>query len=310
MPLGPLLGRRRAGALPYEHTAPRERLRPAKDLAVESHYRAEPSRQAHLDLERLPGAGRPRDLEALDSRQVAGPAGLRVSPFEQQRRLRDCLGQKERRLPGLARRGPGVGRNRDAHGAAGEFLIARLDDRFNEAEGVRVRKLGQDPHAIFFCSMKSQRASTDANALTPTSSSSTLMPNSCSRPSTSSSASIESRPSPSPKSGASFWIVVGSMSSFKRRTIRSLTRGARSSFAIESPQARIISAPRNVSGCSCFQPPSRREESPEMIEGGASRRGSEARNGRRGGRSRPPPALWPSRPPAAQPRRSLRAERR
>src|SRR6266542_6124014 len=100
MLLGPMLGRRRAGALPYEHTAPRERLRPAEDLAVEFHYRAEPSRQAHLDLERLPGAGRPRDLEALDSRQVAGPADLRVSPLEQQRRLRNGLGQKERRLPG------------------------------------------------------------------------------------------------------------------------------------------------------------------------------------------------------------------
>src|SRR5688572_22376278 len=85
--------------------------------------------------------------------------------------------------------------------------------------------------------MKSTSAFTDANAFTPTSSSSTLIPNSCSSPSTSSSASIESSPRPSPKSGASFAMLFGSMSSFRRRTISSFTRGARLSLPIRSPQS-------------------------------------------------------------------------
>src|SRR5262249_26634468 len=116
-----------------------------------------------------------------------------------------------------------------------EVLASRLEDGLDEAEGVSVRKLGGGRHAFFFCSMKSQRALTEAKAFTPTSSSSTLIPNSCSSPRTSSRASIESRPRPSPKSGASSTIVAGSMSSFKRRTIKLLTFGASSSRVIGSP---------------------------------------------------------------------------
>src|SRR6266581_3885592 len=83
--------------------------------------------------------------------------------------------------------------------------LARLrEDGVHETERIGMRQLRRRSHqAIFLCSMKSTSALTEAKALTPTSSSSTLIPNSCSSPSTSSKASIESSPRPSPKSGAS-----------------------------------------------------------------------------------------------------------
>ena len=89
------------------------------------------------------------------------------------------------------------------------FVLFPKDD-VNEAKRVPMRERRRGLQAVFFCSMKSTSASTDAKAFTPTSSSSTLIPNSCSRPSTSSRASMESRPRPSPKSGAAFSIEAGS----------------------------------------------------------------------------------------------------
>src|SRR5262249_40147569 len=75
-PSGPSLGRRRAGALPDEHAAPRQRLRAAEDLAVELDDRPEPAGQSDPDLQRLPGPGRPDGLEALHTGEEAGPADL------------------------------------------------------------------------------------------------------------------------------------------------------------------------------------------------------------------------------------------
>src|SRR6266536_2144619 len=180
------------------------------------------------------------DLESVDTREKSASADGCVAALEQQRRLGQHL-REERRADGAPAHGrAAVGSQPRRDASLPEIRARRREDGVHETERIGMRQLRRRSHqAIFLCSMKSTSALTEAKALTPTSSSSTLIPNSCSSPSTSSRASIESSPSPSPKSGASFWIVVGSMSSFRRRTINSFTRGARFSLGIGSPREKL-----------------------------------------------------------------------